>query len=129
MKIRVGIGFEAGRQRFQKVLKTNILNWNEYGLTETIHYSLNLFIAFDLNCSGTSPNDYQNVHAKLRDMVDGAWFIGNTLLREETGFVQRDGAISTEQSRLIFAMPSRERRSSRRWTIFCSLMTTITRCT
>lgn len=101
-KIKVGIGFATGRRSFQKVLKTNILNWKECGLTQTKDISLNLFVAYDLKYTGTTPSDYKNIHVELRDMVDGAWFIGNTKLREETAFLLREGAINTEQARLLF---------------------------
>ena len=33
-KINVGIGFATGRKSFQKILKTNVYNWEESGLTE-----------------------------------------------------------------------------------------------
>ena len=101
-KIRVGIGFATGRRSFQKVLKTNILNWKECGLTETKDISLNLFVAYDLKYSGTTPSDYKNIQSELRNMVDGAWFIGNTKLREEACFLQREGVISPAQVRLLF---------------------------
>ncbi len=32
-KTNVGIGFVTGRRSFQKVLKTNIYNWRESGMT------------------------------------------------------------------------------------------------
>jgi hypothetical protein len=47
--IKVGIGFATGRKCFQKVLRTNIYNWNDSGLMENKKISLNLFVAYDLS--------------------------------------------------------------------------------
>ena len=65
--IKVGIGFATGRESFQKVLRTNINNWEESGLVENKRISLNLFVAYDLNYKNTKVTDYTNIHPELVD--------------------------------------------------------------
>lgn len=82
-KINVGIGFVTGRKSFQKVLKTNVYNWKEGGLTEKGSIGLNLFVAYDVNYANTKSTDYRNVSKDVLSLVESSHFIGSTAIQEE----------------------------------------------
>lgn len=111
-KIKVGIGFATGRRSFQKVLKTNILNWNESGLIELEDVSLNLFVAYDLKYSDTKPSDYRNIRADLRSQLDGVFFIGATRIREDISHLNGEGAITSQDAQLLFGSGYAGKRNS-----------------
>jgi len=72
-RINLGIGFATGRRSFQKVLKTNVYNWEESGLTEKESIHLNLFVAYDLKYSNTKSTDYTNVSENVLNLIDDAY--------------------------------------------------------
>ena len=76
-KTNVGIGFVTGRRSFQKVLKTNIYNWRESGMTGEERARLNLLVVYDLKFKNTKPTDYTNVNKDLADLINNQYFIGS----------------------------------------------------
>lgn len=100
--IKLGIGFATGRKSFQMVLKTNIFNWRECGLTEKENVKLNLFIAYDLKYSNTRASDYTNVNEKLTDLIDEACFIGAGLLEREIEELLVGGVLTKAEATLFF---------------------------
>ena len=101
--IKVGIGFATGRKSFQTVLKTNIYNWREGGLTDKESTTLNLFIAYDLKYSNTKPSDYTQISEKLIDLIDDTCFIGAGLLTREIEELLGAGVISKDEAQDFFA--------------------------
>ncbi len=101
-KIKVGIGFATGRKYFQKVLKTNIINWNESGLVENCRISLNLLVAYDLTYQKTRVSDYTRIPADLARQLDEMHFIGDDVILKEIDRLIRDNVITEEESRLVF---------------------------
>lgn len=101
-KINVGIGFATGRKRFQKILKTNVYNWEESGLTEKENISLNLFVAYDLKYSNTKSTDYTNVSKDVLNLIDSSHFIGSTALQEEIDYLINENIIDKEEAQLFF---------------------------
>ena len=101
-KINVGIGFATGRKSFQRILRTNIYNWRENGLTKQENIRLNLLVAYDLEYSKTKATDYTNVNKQLLDLIDDTYFIGKTVIQTETDYLMRENVISKAQARLIF---------------------------
>ncbi len=101
-EINVGIGFATGRKSFQKILKTNIYNWRESGLTEEQNIRLNLLAAYDLEYSHTKATDYTNVSKQLLDLIDDTYFIGKTATQKEIDYLIRENVINEAQARLIF---------------------------
>ncbi|MGV8979542.1 hypothetical protein [Clostridium sp.] len=100
--IKVGIGFATGRKSFQKVLRTNIRNWNESGLVEDKRISLNLFVAYDLHYNKTKITDYTNVNAELVSQIDSQTFIGSDSIKEEIDYLTRENVINIDECKLIF---------------------------
>ena len=100
--IKLGIGFATGRKSFQIVLKTNIFNWRECGLTEKENVKLNLFIAYDLKYSNTRASDYTNVNEKLTDLIDETCFIGAGLLEREIEELLVGGVLTKAEATLFF---------------------------
>lgn len=101
-EINVGIGFATGRKGFQQVLKTNVYNWRESGLTNEKSIRLNLFVAYDLKYSNTTPIDYTNVSKKVLDLIDDTYFIGGTVIQNEIDYLMRENIISDAEARLFF---------------------------
>lgn len=101
-KINVGIGFATGRKSFQKILKTNVYNWEESGLTEKENISLNLFVAYDLKYSNTKSTDYTNVSKDVLNLIDSSHFIGSTALQEEIDYLINENIIDKEEAQLFF---------------------------
>jgi len=102
-KINVGIGFATGRKSFQKILKTNVYNWEESGLTEKENISLNLFVAYDLKYSNTKSTDYTNVSKDVLNLIDSSHFIGSTALQEEIDYLINENIIDKEEAQLFFS--------------------------
>lgn len=101
-EINVGIGFATGRKSFQRILKTNIYNWRESGLTTEQSIRLNLLAAYDLEYSNTKATDYTNVSKPLLELIDDTYFIGKTVIKQETDYLIGENVINREQAGLIF---------------------------
>jgi len=101
-EINVGIGFATGRKNFQKILKTNVYNWRECGLTDNISVRLNLLVAYDLNYSNTKSTDYTNISKEVLSLVDGTFFIGINEIQKEIDYLTRENVISKAEAKLFF---------------------------
>lgn len=101
-EINVGIGFATGRKSFQRILKTNIYNWRESGMTQEKKIRLNLLVAYDLEYSSTKATDYTNVSKQLLDSIDDAYFIGKTAIQKEISYLMQESVIDKTQAQLIF---------------------------
>ena len=101
-ELRVGIGFATGRKNFQRILKTNIYNWRESGLTKEEDIRLNLLVAYDLKYSNTKRVDYTNVSGKLLDLIDDTYFIGKSETQTEIDYLIEHNVITRDEGRLIF---------------------------
>ena len=100
--INVGIGFATGRKNFQKVLKTNVYNWEESGLTEKVNVSLNIFVAYDLKYSNTKSTDYTNISKHVLDLIDNTHFIGSTAIKKEIDYLLNENIINEKEAQLLF---------------------------
>ena len=101
-EINVGIGFATGRRSFQKVLKTNVYNWKESGLTEKENVRLNLLVAYDLKYRNTKPTDYTNISNKLLDMIDNTYFIDRPIIQKEIEYLMREDVINEKDAQFFF---------------------------
>ncbi|OPX44611.1 hypothetical protein CLHUN_16050 [Ruminiclostridium hungatei] len=110
--IKLGIGFATGRKSFQTILKTNIYNWRECGLTDKENITLNLFVAYDLKYSNTRASDYTNMNQKLLDLIDGTCFIGSGLLQREIEELHSNGILSKAETKLFFTSGYAAKRNS-----------------
>ncbi|MDD3365129.1 MAG: hypothetical protein PHZ03_09130, partial [Syntrophomonas sp.] len=100
--IKVGIGFATGRKTFQRVLRTNIYNWQESGLVENIRISLNLFVAYDLNYNKTKTTDYTNIKPDLVEQIDSSTFIAGISVKAEIDYLIRENVINFDEAHMIF---------------------------
>ena len=100
--INVGIGFATGRRSFQRILKTNVYNWFESGLTTEKDVRLNLFVAYDLKYSNTKSTDYTNVSKHVLDLIDDTYFIGNTAIQKEIDYLMRENVLNEAEAHLFF---------------------------
>lgn len=100
--IKFGIGFATGRKTFQRVLRTNIYNWQESGLVDSTKISLNLFVAYDLDYQKTKSTDYSRMHPELVEQIDSSKFIGKTALQEETDYLIRNDVVNEDEVHLLF---------------------------
>jgi hypothetical protein len=101
-KINVGVGFVTGRKNFKNVVKTYIDNWNESGLSDNKKNALHLFVAYDLKYTKTKVSDYKITDEEILDMVDSAYYIGNTSIIKEAQHLVDKKVISLEEAELIF---------------------------
>ncbi len=100
--IKVGIGFATGRKTFQRVLRTNIYNWQESGLVENLKISLNLFVAYDLNYNKTKTTDYTNIKPDLVEKIDSSTFIAGNAIKGEIDYLIRENVITFDEAHMIF---------------------------
>ena len=98
----MGIGFATGRKSFQKVLRTNIYNWQESGLVEDKRISLNLFVAYDLHYHKTRMTDYTNIRSDLVDQIESSTFIASVVIKEAIASLVAENIINEEETRRIF---------------------------
>jgi hypothetical protein len=110
--IKVGIGFATGRKSFQKVLKTNVYNWRESGLTEKDNVGLNILVAYDLKYKNTKPTDYTNVSKEVLDLIDDTYFIGRAAIKKEIDYLTGENVISEEEAKLFFGSGYAAKRNS-----------------
>ena len=100
--IKVGIGFATGRKTFQRVLRTNIYNWQDSGLVENKKISLNLFVAYDLDYNKTKKADYTNIHPELLEQIDSNTFITGLTVKEEITDLIRENVIDLNEAQMFF---------------------------
>ena len=100
--INVGIGFATGRKSFRTVLKTNVYNWKESGVTEIDNVSLNLIVAYDLKYSNTKATDYTNLSPEVLDVLDSASFINKEVIEREITYLISEGVITEQEAKLFF---------------------------
>ncbi len=101
-KINVGVGFVTGRKNFKSVLKTYVNNWNESGLVDSKKHALHLFVAYDLDYTGTNLSDYKITDEEILDTVDSAHYLGNAAIAIEIQYLIKNKIISSKESKLIF---------------------------
>lgn len=80
----IGIGFVTGRKNFKNVLRAYLNNWNEYSPLNRESYVLHLFVAYDLDYSGTEVDDYTIVEKDILEAVDSLLYINSALIDNET---------------------------------------------
>lgn len=101
-KTKVGIGFVTGRESFQKVLEAHIFHWEESDMPEKENISLNLFVAYDLEYSGTKPSDYTDINENVRELIDEAFFIDGAKVPQEVASLVHEGVINDKQAGSLF---------------------------
>ncbi len=102
MPKHVGIAFVTGRKHFQNVLRSYVNNWLEHGLIDDKSVRLHLFVVYDVSYSNTEPNDYKNIPAELREMVESINFYGREALDDERRTLIREGVIDDAEGDLLF---------------------------
>ncbi len=111
-KIKVGIGFATGRKTFQDVLRTNIYNWEDSGLTEGKELSLNLFVAYDLDYYQTKSTDYTDIAPDLIEKIDSSTFISDASSKNEIDYLIRENVINSKEANMIFGKGYAHKRNS-----------------
>jgi hypothetical protein len=101
-KINVGVGFVTGRKNFKNVVKSYVDNWNESGLVDKKKYALHLFVAYDLKYSSTKVSDYKITDEEILDMVDSAYYLGNSSIINESQSLIEKKVIDLNEANLIF---------------------------
>lgn len=101
-KINVGVGFVTGRKNFKNVVKTYVGNWNESRLVDNKKYALHLFVAYDLKYKSTKVSDYKITDEEILDMVDSAYYLGNSSITNEAQYLVEKKVISLKEAKLIF---------------------------
>ncbi len=101
-KINVGVGFVTGRKNFKNVVKTYVDNWYESGLVDNKKISLHLFVAYDLKYKRTKVSDYKITGEEILDMVDSAYYLGNSSILNEAQYLVEKKIITLKEANLIF---------------------------
>ncbi|MGE4282727.1 MAG: hypothetical protein AB7G87_03310 [Clostridia bacterium] len=101
-KINVGVGFVTGRKNFKNVVKTYVDNWNESGLVDNKKVALHLFVAYDLKYKSTKVSDYQITDEEILDVVDSAYYLGNSSIINEVQYLVEKKVVSLKEAKLIF---------------------------
>lgn len=78
------------------------INWNESGLVENKKVALHLFVAYDLKYTGTKVSDYIIIDEEILDIVDSAYYIGNSAISNEAQYLVEKEVISSKEAKLIF---------------------------
>lgn len=112
MPLNVGIAFVTGRKQFQRVLKTYVNNWIEYGHIDSKSIRLHLFIVYDTKYFDTEPSDYRNVPRELSDMVESVNFYGRSALDRERGELIQANVIDEREGDLLFGEGYAKKRNS-----------------
>ena len=110
--IKVGIGFATGRSSFQEVLNAYVYNWEESGLTDIEHVSLDLFVAYDLKYAKTKPHHYRNIKKDVRGLIDDVHFIGSSFVQDEISRLLKKNVITQDEARLFFGKGYAAQRNS-----------------
>lgn len=100
--INFGIGFATGRKGFQQVLKTYVYSCDEDGLVRDNHYSLNVFVAYDLKYNKTKVSDYTDVSSDVLDKLDSIEFIDSNNMEKEIEYLTRNNVITRSQGKALF---------------------------
>lgn len=98
----IGIGFVTGRKNFKNVLRAYLNNWNEYSPLNRESYVLHLFVAYDLDYSGTEVDDYTIVEEDILGAVDSVLYINSALIDSETKTLVEKKIASEKEWRLLF---------------------------
>lgn len=101
-KINVGVGFVTGRKNFKNVVKTYVDNWNESGLVDNKKYAIHLFVAYDLQYKSTKISDYKITDEEILDMVDSAYYLGNSSIITEAQYLVEKKVVNLKEAKLIF---------------------------
>lgn len=110
--INVGIGFSTGRKNFQRVLRSYIYNFNEFGFADKMLVSLNLFVAYDLAYQKTKVTDYTNLRPELAAQIHSSKFIGGDSIKEEIDYLIEENVIDLKEAKLIFGKGYAARRNA-----------------
>lgn len=98
----MGIGFVTGRKNFKSVVKAHLNSWKQSGLLDHKKYALHLFVAYDLNYSGTKAGDYQITEEEILGIVDSAHYLGNVAIANEARELVLKKIINQTEATLIF---------------------------
>jgi hypothetical protein len=101
-KINVGIGFVTGRKHFKNVVKAYIDHWSESQLAESNKVALHLFVAYDLKYKSTKLSDYKIIDEEILDMVDSAYYLGDSSIANEAQYLVKKKVINLREAELIF---------------------------
>lgn len=101
-KINVGVGFVTGRKNFKNVVKTYVDNWNESGLVDNKKIAIHLFVAYDLKYYSTKVSDYRITDEEILELVDSAYYLGNSSIINEAQYLVEKKVISLKEAKLIF---------------------------
>ncbi|AJS57249.1 hypothetical protein [Paenibacillus sp. IHBB 10380] len=101
-KVNVGVGFVTGRRNFKNVVKTYVDNWNESGLVDNKKNALHLFVAYDLKYKRTKVSDYKITDEEILDMVDSAYYLGNSSITTEAQYLVEKKVITLKEANLVF---------------------------
>lgn len=101
-KLNVGVGFVTGRKNFKNVVKTYVDSWDESELVDNKKIALHLFVAYDLEYFSTKVSDYKIIDEEILDIVDSAYYLGNTSITNEALYLVQKKIISLKEAKLIF---------------------------
>ncbi len=101
-KINVGIGFVTGRKHFKNVVKAYIDHWNESEVAKSSKVALHLFVAYDLKYKSTKLSDYKIIDEEILDMVDSAYYLGDSSIANEAQYLVKKKVINLKEAELIF---------------------------
>lgn len=100
--MKVGIGFVTGRKNFKHIVKTYIDHCHTHEPGEGNEVSLNLFVAYDLEYTGTKISDYKKIDPDDYNRVDSITFIGKSSIQEEVNRLIRHGVLNSREAKMIF---------------------------
>lgn len=100
--INVGIGFATGRKNFKNVLNSFIYHLDESGLLKDGVIHLHLFVAYDLEYSGTKLTDYTKISPNIKRNFEKLYFIGNRDIQEEIQNLISKGVLQGDEANLCF---------------------------
>lgn len=100
--VNVGVGFVTGRKNFKSVLKAYLNNWKESGILNQKKYAIHLFVAYDLDYSGTKVSDYNIIEEEILGTVDSALYISSKLIINEINDLIEQKIANAKELRLIF---------------------------
>lgn len=100
--INVGLGFATGRKGFQNVLLSYMYHLQETKMLEKPNIDIHLFVAYDLDFSDATIEDFTELDPYLSEQFSSVHFIGEEDIRQTVEELVKAGVIEPEESALCF---------------------------
>lgn len=100
-RTNIGIGFVTGRKSFKNVFRTYMNSFAQSGL-QNDGIDLTLFIAYDLDYTGTRLSDYTIIDKEDMKHVTNIHYLGKKNISQEIAILTKAGILTGKEAQLLF---------------------------